>query len=170
MAYTPLDAPESIPTVFVEAWNNRDPETLASLFDEDAEFVNVVGLWWHDREAIRKAHAYGLERIFNRSTLRLDTVRVKRLSDDVAVVHARMRLEGQTPVGAVARPRPRANIFSFVVHRTLEGWRCASAQNTDVVPQVETNIIDDDGQFRSVDYRQRLSTGTDAGATLDSEE
>jgi hypothetical protein len=47
-SYTPLDTPESIPTVFVEAWNNRDADTLASVFDADAEFVNVVGLWWHD--------------------------------------------------------------------------------------------------------------------------
>ena len=156
--YTPLDGPESIPVVFVEAWNRRDPDTLASLFDEDAEFVNVVGLWWHDREAIRKAHAYGLERIFNRSTLRLGITRVKRLSDDVAVVHARMHLEGQTSVDGVVSPGARTNIFSFVVHRTPEGWRCASAHNTDVVPHAETNVIDDEGRFRSADYR-RESTG-----------
>lgn len=63
----PLETPESIPTLFVEAWNNWDLDTLASIFDEDAEFVNVVGLWWHDRASILKADAYGLERIFNRS-------------------------------------------------------------------------------------------------------
>lgn len=45
MDYSPRDRPESIPVVFVEAWNRRDPDTLASLFDEDAEFVNVTGLW-----------------------------------------------------------------------------------------------------------------------------
>jgi uncharacterized protein (TIGR02246 family) len=155
VTYTPLDTPDGIPVVFVEAWNNRDPDTLASIFDEDAEFVNVVGLWWHDRESIRKAHAYGLTRIFNRSTLRLGTVRVKRLSDDIAVVHARMTLVGQTPVADVERPGTRSNIFSFVVHRTPEGWRCAAAHNTDVVPNAETNVVDDKGRFRSVDYRRQ---------------
>lgn len=153
MDYSPLDRPESIPTVFVEAWNRRDPDTLAGLFDEDAEFVNVTGLWWHSREAIRKAHAYGLTRIFDRSTLRLGTVRVKRLSDDVAVVHARMTLEGQTPVAGVATPGTRTNVFSFVVHRTPRGWSCASAHNTDVVPGIETNVMDAEGRLRSVDYR-----------------
>ena len=54
--YASLESPASIPKVFVEAWNNRDADKLASLFDEDAELVNVTGLWWHDREAIRKAH------------------------------------------------------------------------------------------------------------------
>lgn len=50
--------PESVPIILVEAWNDRDPDRLASVFEEDAEFVNVTGLWWHDRESIRKAHAY----------------------------------------------------------------------------------------------------------------
>lgn len=154
MDYTPLDRPESIPAVFVEAWNRRDADGIAALFDDDAEFVNVTGLWWHDREAIRRAHAYGLERIFNRSTLRLGAVRVKRLADDVAVVHARMTLSGQTAAGDVARPGTRTNIFSFVVHRTPDGWRCASAHNTDVVPGMETNVVDDEGRLRSVDYRE----------------
>ena len=140
--------------VFVEAWNRRDPDTLAKLFEEDAEFVNVVGLWWHDREAIRRAHAYGLERIFDRSTLRLGVVRTKRLTDDVAVVHARMHLSGQSPVERVERPDARTTIFSFVVRRTGDGWRCASAQNTDVVPGAETHAIDGDGRLRAADYRQ----------------
>ena len=155
MDYTPLDRPESIPTVFIEAWNNRDPNTLASIFDADAEFVNVTGLWWHDRESIRQAHAYGLKHIFDRSILQLVRVKVKWLSDDIAVVHARMRLSGQTPIGAITTPQSRQTIFSFVVHRVSEGWRCASAHNTDVVPRMETNIIGDDGEFRSVNYRHR---------------
>lgn len=153
MDYTPLDDPENVARVFVEAWNNRDPDTLADIFDEDAEFVNVTGLWWHDRESIREAHAYGLHQIFRRSTLQLVRTRVKHLADGVAVVNAEMRLTGQSPADGVARPRPRRNIFTFVAHRTPDGWRCASAHNTDVVPGKETNIVDASGRLSSVDYR-----------------
>ena len=68
-------------------------------------------------------------------------------------------MSGQTPVGGVATPQTQQNIFSFVVHRVPEeGWCCASAYNTDVVTDMETNIIDDEGQFRSVNYRQGGST------------
>lgn len=152
--YTPLDRPEHIPVVFVEAWNRRDPDALASLFDQDAAFVNVVGIWWHDREAIRKAHAYGLARIFQRSTLQLMETRVKPLAKHIAIVHARMRLSGQSPVAGAATPGVRRNIFSFVVHQTAQGWRCASAHNTDIVPGMETNLIDPEGQIRPADYRR----------------
>jgi uncharacterized protein (TIGR02246 family) len=145
--------PEQIPSLFAEAWNRRDPDSLAALFEDEAEFVNVTGLWWHDRPSIRKAHAYGLERIFNASTLSIDETRVKQLSHDVAVVHARMTLSGQTPIGKIARPGSRTNVFSFVARRAGDGWLCASAHNTDVVPHMETNIIDDEGVFRAANYR-----------------
>ena len=29
--------PDTVPSLFVEAWNRRDPDSLASLFDEDAD-------------------------------------------------------------------------------------------------------------------------------------
>src|SRR5690554_6272722 len=103
-----------MPHAFAEAWNDRDPDRLAQLFEAEAEFVNVTGLWWHDREAIRRAHAYGLTRIFNRSTLSVATVRVKSLTPEVAVVHAKIRLTGQTPVGGIENPGERTTIFSFV--------------------------------------------------------
>src|SRR5690606_22626486 len=97
---------------------------------------------------------YGLTRIFNASTLTVGVTRVKWLSDDIGVVHARMRLEGQTAVGAVAAPQPRTTIFSFVMRRVGGQWRCASAHNTDVVPHMETNVVDEEGRFSSVSYRR----------------
>ena len=145
--------PEDIPRLFVEAWNKRDPEALASLFDSHAEFVNVTGLWWHDRVSIRKAHAYGLERIFNASTLTVNELRVRHLSDDVAIVHASMTLSGQTAIAAIRQPGSRRTIFSFVVHKVAGRWMCASAHNTDVVPNMETNVVGDDGTFRAANYR-----------------
>ena len=51
--------------------------------------------------------------------------------------------------------RQRSNVMSFVVHRTTQGWRCASAHNTDVAPGAETNVVNDQGQLRSVTYRDQ---------------
>jgi uncharacterized protein (TIGR02246 family) len=144
---TAQTSPKDIPALFARAWNDRDPDALASLFDEDAEFVNVTGLCWHDRASIRKAHAYQLERVFNKSTLATGETTVKLLSPEVAVVHARMTLSGEAPAGAVTQPGPRTTIVSFVVHRAGDRWLCASAHNTDVIPKTETNVIDEAGVF-----------------------
>lgn len=150
-------APEDIPNLFAEAWNRRDAEGIAGLFAEDAEFINVVGLWWHDRQAIWKAHDYGLRTIFNQSTLEIRRTKVRQLSDEIAVVYARMRLSGQSAHGDVESPGMRQNIFSFVVQRKPEGWICVSAHNTDRIPGKETIIADEEGRMRSVDYREKSS-------------
>ena len=144
--------PADVPRRFVQCWNQRDARQLAALFDEDAEFVNVVGLWWHRRHDIWKAHDYGLRVIFNSSTLEMGDVRVKHLSDAIAVVHARLRLSGQTALKG--RPAAmRQTVLSLVVHRTEGGWRCASAQNTEIIPGQETFMVGEDGKAVAVNYR-----------------
>ena len=153
MVNASVDQPEDVAAAFVEAWQRRDPDGIADLFDEDAEFVNVTGLWWHDRKSIRQAHAYGLSVIFQDSKLRLRDTRVKHLTGDIAVVHARLVLTGQTPVGAVEAPKPRQTLMSFVVHRGPDGWRCTSAQNTGIIAGMETNVVDAGGHLLPVDYR-----------------
>lgn len=149
---TAKSSPEDIPVLFVRAWNNREPQALASLFDEDAEFVDVTGLRWHGRESIRKAHADRLERDSDTWTLATGETKVKLLSPEVAVVHARMTVSGEEPAGAVTQPGPRTTIVSFVVHRAGDRWLCASAHNTDVIPSAETNVIDDGGVFGLANY------------------
>ena len=148
-----LKAPQDIPDAFVRAWNARDAAALATVFDDDAEFVNVSGLTCHDRESIRKAHSTALEHIVPNSILAIDEMKVKLLSSDVAVVHARMTLSCPAPADATASGRPRTTIVTFVVHKVLDQWQCASAHNTDVVPSPEPNVIGEaGGGFGLVNY------------------
>ena len=158
MHYSSTDSPESILKVFAEAWNKRDAGKIASLFDDDAEFINVTGLWWHKREDIERAHDYGLRTIFSHSKLSILQTRVKYLSEAIAVVQAKMKLTGQRPAAGVAAPGERKTIFTFVVHRQGERWSCASAHNTDIVANMESHIRDEKGNLIAVDYRKERGT------------
>ncbi|TFL20095.1 YybH family protein [Jannaschia formosa] len=133
-----VPAPQDFVPAFVAAWMARDGERLAALFAPDADFVNVTGIWWQDRPAIARAHAYALGSFFAETRLAPGRVRIRDLGD-VAVVHARMALTGQrAPDGS--RAGARTTILSFVLHRTPGGWQAVSAQNTDVVPGAETQL------------------------------
>ena len=151
---TYLENPEDLPKKWAEAWNNRDAVALANLFTEDAEFVNVVGLWWHNRHDIWKAHDYGLRVIFNESDLQVRKIAKKEVSQDVAIIHTRMKLTGQSSHGNLKSPSDRMNVFSFTMKKVDLGWVCVSAHNTDIVPGMETNIVDEHGKISSVDYRK----------------
>ncbi|MCM2561385.1 SgcJ/EcaC family oxidoreductase [Lutimaribacter sp. EGI FJ00015] len=145
------DRPEDIPRAFADAWMARDARALAALFTKDAEFVNVVGVWWHDRADIERAHDYALRSFFAETTLKPGVVRVKRLGEAVAVVQCRFTLTGQRlPDGRVAGPR--RTILSFVAQRRDAGWQVAAAQNTDIVEGAET--LANTGPLRPIDYRK----------------
>jgi uncharacterized protein (TIGR02246 family) len=150
-----VDKPEDVPIRFQEFWNLRDARSLANLFVEDADFVNVVGIWWQSKDDIYKAHDYGLKVIFNHSNLKVTKVKVRMIGDDVAIVHSRMRLKGQSrDSDRKVDPGTRYNVFSFVCKRDGAEWKIVSAHNTDIVPGAETNLKAD-GKLQSADYRKK---------------
>ncbi len=136
--------PEDLLHRFAACWNAGNAEGLGALFAEDADFVNVVGLWWHRRRDITRAHGYAFKRYFKHAKLSLEETRVKFLRGDVATVHGRWRLVGQTgPDGAPAAPRQ--GIMMMVVEQTDDGWRAVAAQNTDIAGGAETQLAGHDG-------------------------
>lgn len=146
------ETPQDIPRLFAAAWNARDATGLANLFVDDAEFVNVVGLWWHKKADIERAHDYGLRNIFKDSTLSARRIEIKKLKEDVAVIHVRWHLAGQTgDDGGVLEDR--FSIMVFVAQLLADRWYVIAAQNTDVISGMETLAVKD-GRHRAVDYRE----------------
>lgn len=135
---------------FVAAWNDRDATALAALFDEDADFVNVVGIWWRRRRAIEKAHDYALKRFFRDSRITVETVSEKHLGTDAAIVHGLWHMTGQrAPDDTVLEPR--RGVILLVLRRSGDGWSIAAAQNTDIVPGAET-LAASAGGLTGADY------------------
>ena len=136
-------SPEEVATRFAAAWSAADAGLLSELFTEDADFVNVVGLWWRTRAQIRDNHAYGFLHMFPHTVMTLNKVVVRLLGPDVAVVHAAWTLTGQiTPTGETAGDR--SGVLSFTLARQSDGhWLAVSAQNTDRVPGAQTHVATD---------------------------
>lgn len=139
-----INSPAQVAENFAAAWNKANADEIAELFSVDADFVNVVGLWWNSRKQIRDAHAYGFDRMFPDTVMTLNKVTTRLLGVDVAVVHAAWTMEGQiTPQGE--RAGVRTGVFSFTLSRQDDAsWICVSAHNTDKVPGKQTHIASAD--------------------------
>ena len=147
---SPIQHPEHFPKAFVAAWHSRDGEAIAALSTEDADFVNVTGLWWHGREAIAKPHDYALRSFLSKTTLRIGRQETRQLSPDIAVVRCRLTLSGQlAPDGTTAQDR--RTLLTGVLQRRPEGWLAVSAQNTEILDNMETHV--NTGALHPVDYR-----------------
>ena len=111
--------PEAFPEAFRDAWMARDGAAIGRLFAPDADFVNVVGIWWEDREAIAKAHGHALGTFFRDTRLILGRRKVRRLGD-VAVVHQRVILAGQMAPDGTEAGR-RTTVLLFILRREGTG-------------------------------------------------
>lgn len=153
MSMVIYESGEELARAFFQAWTDQDLDKFEELFIADADFVNVVGIWWTNRRAIRKAHDYGFRRIFQNARLDLQELKIRALSDEICVIHTVSRLTGQTGQGG-SDAGPRVAVITMVAQRFgLDGYRIVSCQNTDRVEGADTQINARDG-FRSASYRQ----------------
>lgn len=163
-----LDFPEQIAEAFAGAWNATDANRLAALFTDDADFVNVVGLWWNDRASIRTAHDYGFRRIFADSHMQVENTRLRMLTATAAVVHTRWMLTGQSAPQSRDRHAAtgtRRGVISFVMQAQADGgWLAVAAHNTDRMPGSETNLAAQDAagsvSVRPASYQSPAAGGS----------
>jgi uncharacterized protein (TIGR02246 family) len=126
-------------TRFAETWNQHDMTAMAALFAEDADFVNVAGMYWKGRDQIRQEHArlHGLQ--FKESVLTIRSVTVRFLNPDVALAHIKWALEGDRDSDGTSRP-PREGVASWVVTKRDGEWQVASSHNTNARPASKTKV------------------------------
>lgn len=117
---------------FAEYWNLHDMNAFAQLFSPDAEFVNVVGIWWKGREEIKRAHEFTHATMFKNSRLTLLNVSVRFPAPQVAIARSRWSLEGHVSPEGSSLP-PRAGILLNVLIISAGVWSIVDSQNTDII-------------------------------------
>lgn len=131
----PIAEVTKVVEAFADCWNRHDIDAFAQLFAQDAEFVNVVGLWWKGRDEIRKAHQFAHATMFKSSRLAIETVSVRFPVEELAIARARWRLEGHVSPEGAPLP-PREGVLLNVLSRGPSGWSIIDSQNTDIVEGV----------------------------------
>ena len=79
-------------------------------------------------------------------------VKVIQVATDVAIIHARLNLTGQVDQAGRTLD-PSVTVMVFVAAKGADGWIVQAAQNTDVVPGMETHAAKW-GHLESADYRR----------------
>ena len=128
-------AVESVVHAFSECWNRHDMEAFAELFEPDAEFVNVVGMWWKGRAEIKAAHEFTHSTMFKSSRLTILETSVRFPAPQLAIARSRWLLENH--VGPDGEPLPaRHGVLVNVLILRDGRWSIIDAQNTDIIEGV----------------------------------
>jgi uncharacterized protein (TIGR02246 family) len=116
---------------FEDAWNRHDMDAFAALFATDADFVNVIGMRWVGRDAIKQHHAASHATIFKSSTLQIGNTTVRFLNADVATARSMWTLSGIISETGQLVPS-RTGILTHVLERIDGHWLIVLTQNTDI--------------------------------------
>jgi uncharacterized protein (TIGR02246 family) len=116
---------------FEDAWNRHDMDAFAMLFATDADFVNVIGMRWVGRDAIKQHHAASHATMFKTSTLKIGDTTVRFLKADVATARSVWTLSGITSATGQLAPT-RTGILTHVLERIDGQWLIVLTQNTDI--------------------------------------
>jgi len=125
-----MKRPEEIAEEFQVAWNNHDMAALASLFCEDATFVNRFGHYVRGVRDIVALHGPIHETIYSDSTVKNEVIAVIALGDDASIVHCWSRLT----VGKAHPAGPHAldTVILAVMRRCTCRWLIQALENVTV--------------------------------------
>jgi len=125
--------------IFFDAWNRRDVPTLMSLFSEDAEVVNSLGLWWSGLSNVTQGLAT-MNRIG--PPLTPDSISPRVITPDAAVCMAVYMVASFTRVDGQQIPEQKA-ISTFFIVKHGPRWVIAAAQttavNTEIIAQLKSS-------------------------------
>ena len=120
---------------FADTWNRHDMAAFGQLFAPDAQFVNVVGIWWKGRAAIQGAHEFTHSNMFKHSRLTLESTEVRFPVEQIAIARSKWSLHGHTTPEGAPLP-PRTGVLVNILAQSAQGWKIIDSQNTDIVEGV----------------------------------
>ncbi len=119
-------------------WNKHNMDSMATMLKPDVDFVNVAGIWLKGRPATVADHKQKHEGvIFKNSTWSTDSVAIKYVKPDLAIVHIGWGLKDDYDADGTPR-KPRHGIFTWVVVKEKEEWLLLAGHNVNIREPVVT--------------------------------
>ena len=113
-----------------EAWLRHDMKAWTSYMTDDVQWVNIVGMWWHGKDEVFRAHDTYHRTIFkDRSFPPPDTVVLRHVAPDTVIANIEGMTGAFTSPSGVYRPAAR-NILTEVFVKHDGQWLLTAGQNT----------------------------------------
>jgi uncharacterized protein (TIGR02246 family) len=114
-----------------EALNHKDMKAYADLFDDDADWINVVGMHWSGKANVVKAHQIYLKTLFSKGGMTTSELSVRAITPDVAIAIVTENDKGGVlPDGSQAPPG--SGRLTYVLAKRGGKWKIVHGHNTGI--------------------------------------
>lgn len=112
-------------------WNTHDMDSMGTLLRDDVDFVNVAGQWLKGKKQTVATHKERHEIMFKDSQWSTDSVDIKYVKSDLALMHIGWGITGDVDPDGVAR-KPRHGLFTWVVTKQNDQWLILAVHNVNI--------------------------------------
>jgi uncharacterized protein (TIGR02246 family) len=115
-------------------WNKHDMKLFASVFSENADFVNVAGKLWKGRIEIESNHAKAHISQMKDSKLEIEKIEMKFVQPNLAIIHVDSSVTGdKNPDGTPRTGIRYALMRAVALNEKGYGWKLIAAHNTNKI-------------------------------------
>ncbi|MBF9143901.1 SgcJ/EcaC family oxidoreductase [Hymenobacter properus] len=125
----------------VEAWNQHDTGRYFSYFAPEAQWVNVVGMWWHNVAEHRYALDIFMQVMFNKTTHTVLREEVKMLRPDLALVRHHWKLDGWVMPDGRDMSAVSTGVMTMLMEKRNNKWLVIDGQNTSIDKQAVDPVL-----------------------------
>jgi uncharacterized protein (TIGR02246 family) len=119
----------------INSWNKHNYDDLKDYTTENTDWVNGVGMWWKGRKESQYAHQIYHNTIFKESILEKQSVAIRFVTKDVAIVHIYWHFSAFTAPDGKKDP---SDCIATIVYVNQNGkWLMTAAENLAIVKEVQ---------------------------------
>jgi uncharacterized protein (TIGR02246 family) len=111
-----------------DTWNSHDAKRYSTLFEEDADLVDIYGSHWGSREQIE-------EKLAEKFRVEFVEIAVRFLKPDIAIAHVAWNMRGATGPGGGQLGAPSEGLQTQILVKRGGRWSIAAMQNTNWSPE-----------------------------------
>lgn len=123
-----LAALRLLPVKWERYWNSHNMDSMGTMLRQDVDFVNVAGTWLKGKTEAVKDHKQKHQTMFKKSVWTTDSMEVKFVKPDLAIMHIGWGLSGDFDPDGTPR-QPRHGIFTWVIIKDKGEWQLLAVHN-----------------------------------------
>ncbi|GAA4378734.1 SgcJ/EcaC family oxidoreductase [Hymenobacter koreensis] len=125
----------------VDAWNKHDLNLYFRHFAPEAQWVNVVGMWWQNTSEHRYALDIFMQLMFNKTkhtTLRSE---VRMLRPDLALVRSAWKLDGWVMPDGKDMSDVSTGVLTMIMEKRKGQWLVIDGHNTSIDKKAQDPVL-----------------------------
>jgi hypothetical protein len=107
-------------------------DSMSALFAPDIDYITKSGIWFRGKEQAIWHNKNNQETIFKYSTLTIDSVHIKYVMTDLAIMHVGWGMSGDTHHDGKPS-EPRHGLSTFILIKKKSQWLLLGVQNVNIV-------------------------------------